>query len=194
MMRIAKPMNVFSRRLFNRIHKMQESESNKNNSSQESETHPGVACDACGKQPIEGHRYKCVVCDDYDLCGSCKADGHHPGHNMMRIAKLENVFPQRHFKRIHKMQGRAAADGQGEEHGRQDQNSASTAAHQGGTNRRAPDCPVCFEQFVPNSRMFQCGQGHLVCGDCHRTEICPTCRGPMTGRAHAFEQFLRDGQ
>merc|ERR1711892_12798 len=78
-----------------------------NDSRQESPIHPGVTCDSCEKQPIEGYRYKCVVCDDYDLCGSCEASGKHPGHNMMRIANPEMVFPQRLFKRIHKMQERA---------------------------------------------------------------------------------------
>merc|ERR1711892_420105 len=79
----------------------------KNDSQQESHIHPGVTCDSCEKQPIEGYRYKCVVCDDYDLCGSCEAAGKHPGHNMMRIANPEMVCPQRLFKRIHKMQERA---------------------------------------------------------------------------------------
>jgi len=83
-----------------------EYKSTKNESQQEGKTHHGVTCDACEKQPIEGYRYKCVVCDDYDLCGSCEAAGRHPGHNMMRIADPEMVFPQRLFKRIHKMQER----------------------------------------------------------------------------------------
>merc|ERR1711915_342091 len=69
--------------------------------------HHGVTCDSCEKTPIEGYRYKCVVCDDFDLCGICEAAGCHPGHNAMRIANPEMVFPQRLFKRIHKMQERA---------------------------------------------------------------------------------------
>merc|ERR1711915_1039401 len=69
--------------------------------------HHGITCDSCEKTPIEGYRYKCVVCDDFDLCGKCEAAGRHPGHNMMRIANPEMVFPQRLFKRIHKMQERA---------------------------------------------------------------------------------------
>merc|ERR1712013_445179 len=48
-----------------------------------------------------------VVCDDFDLCGSCEAAGHHPGHNMIRISNQEMNFPHRIFKRIHKMQERA---------------------------------------------------------------------------------------
>merc|ERR1711887_513231 len=81
--------------------------STKKDAKNESQIHPGVTCDACDKQPIVGNRYKCVVCDDFDLCGICEAAGRHPGHNMMRIASPENVFPQRLFKRIHKMQERA---------------------------------------------------------------------------------------
>merc|ERR1711962_1888227 len=59
------------------------------NSSKESQIHSGV------------------VCDDFDLCGSCEAAGRHPGHNMIRISNQENHFPHRLFKRIHKMQERA---------------------------------------------------------------------------------------
>ena len=76
-------------------------------SSKTSHIHLGVVCDACEKTPIVGHRYKCVVCDDFDLCGSCEAAGCHPGHNMSRISNQEMNFPQRLFKRIHKMQERA---------------------------------------------------------------------------------------
>ena len=77
------------------------------NTRKESLIHLDVTCDACNKQPIEGNRYKCVVCDDYDLCGLCEASGRHPGHNMIRIVNQENHFPRRLLKRIHKMQGRA---------------------------------------------------------------------------------------
>merc|ERR1712013_115616 len=76
-------------------------------SSKESQIHPGIVCDGCEKTPIVGHRYKCVVCDDFDLCGSCEAAGCHPGHNMIRISNPEMNFPHRLFKRIHKMQERA---------------------------------------------------------------------------------------
>ena len=30
----------------------------------------------------------------------------------------------------------------------------------------APDCPICFESMTPPIRIFQCGNGHLVCGGC----------------------------
>jgi len=68
--------------------------------------HPGVTCDGCDKG-IVGFRYKCVVCDDYDLCAGCEAAGKHPGHNMMRMSNPEVIWPQRLFKRLHKMQEKA---------------------------------------------------------------------------------------
>merc|ERR1712047_101772 len=67
-------------------------------------THHGVTCDGCDKAPIVGFRYKCVVCDDYDLCAACEKAGKHPGHNMMRISSPEVIWPQRLFKRIHEKQ------------------------------------------------------------------------------------------
>merc|ERR1711970_1378225 len=102
----------------------------KSDASQESQTHHGVNCDACEKQPIEGYRYKCVVCDDYDLCGSCEAAGRHPGHNMMRISNPEMVFPQRLFKRIHKLQERAekSRSRQGRAHADNSAGSSGTGA------------------------------------------------------------------
>jgi len=69
--------------------------------------HHGVTCDGCDLANITGPRYKCVVCDDYDLCGGCEAAGRHPGHNMMKITTPGNVFPHRLFKRIQRLQEKA---------------------------------------------------------------------------------------
>jgi len=117
--------------------KSQKARANANmDSQQESQIHPGVACDSCDKKPIEGNRYKCVVCDDYDLCGSCEAAGRHPGHNMMRIATPEMVFPQRLFKRIHKMQERAEKS-----RARQEKDNADAT---GGRSGAVPPPPFGF--------------------------------------------------
>lgn len=44
--------------------------------------HVGVGCDHCGMVPIRGRRYKCEVCDDYDVCeicnNACAHDSTHP--------------------------------------------------------------------------------------------------------------------
>lgn len=71
------------------------------------EVHPGVVCDGCQGQ-VAGFRYKCMKCFDYDLCGSCEAQGLHPGHNMMRIGTPDgNNWPSNFFNQLNKMQKRA---------------------------------------------------------------------------------------
>merc|ERR1711935_536032 len=70
--------------------------------------HPGVTCDGCEK-PVKGFRYKCMVCEDYDLCSKCEAEGKHLVHHMVRIAAPETVWPKNLFKRIHNMHERAEA-------------------------------------------------------------------------------------
>jgi hypothetical protein len=55
--------------------------SKKKNSSQDLEqvlpngnlqVHPGVTCDDCGVSPIQGNRYKCAVCHNFDFCPKCE--------------------------------------------------------------------------------------------------------------------------
>lgn len=48
--------------------------------------HENITCDGCSAHPIEGIRYKCTRCADYDLCESCEAKGEHPtNHVLMKI-------------------------------------------------------------------------------------------------------------
>ncbi|OQR72983.1 E3 ubiquitin-protein ligase KCMF1-like [Tropilaelaps mercedesae] len=37
--------------------------------------HEGVSCDSCLRNNFKGRRYKCLICFDYDLCGSCFESG-----------------------------------------------------------------------------------------------------------------------
>ena len=55
-------------------------------------THVGVKCNGCGVTPIVGVRYKCAVCQDFDLCEKCEASSktkHDARHKMLRIYKPE---------------------------------------------------------------------------------------------------------
>ena len=63
--------------------------------------HTGIKCDGPGCQfkscYIQGARYKCTVCDDFDLCESCEAlpvSKHEPSHPLLKIMKPQgsNTF------------------------------------------------------------------------------------------------------
>lgn len=48
--------------------------------------HYRVKCDGCGVAPIQGVRYKCGICLDYDLCEKCEASNKHdPQHVLLKI-------------------------------------------------------------------------------------------------------------
>jgi len=50
--------------------------------------HNNVCCDVCNKAPIEGIRYKCNNCPDFDLCEECmktKKDLHEKSHTFTTI-------------------------------------------------------------------------------------------------------------
>lgn len=46
--------------------------------------HPHIICDGCGANPVAGNRYKCAICNDYDLCEKCEAKSDHP-HPFLKI-------------------------------------------------------------------------------------------------------------
>ena len=47
--------------------------------------HLNIVCDGCEMVNIRGSRFKCLVCDDYDLCEKCCFKGMHDEHAMLRI-------------------------------------------------------------------------------------------------------------
>ena len=59
-------------------------------------------CDGCELFPIKDVRFKCVVCEDFDLCGTCEGKNIHAEHEMKEIkgsSDFQNVHQfMEHFK------------------------------------------------------------------------------------------------
>lgn len=48
--------------------------------------HPNIICDACQKQEIQGMRWRCLKCHDFDLCSICyHSDKHDVSHPFLRF-------------------------------------------------------------------------------------------------------------
>ncbi|XP_058125436.1 protein ref(2)P-like [Anopheles ziemanni] len=64
--------------------------------------HTNVVCDVCD-QMIVGHRYRCLMCHDYDLCMTCESKYRHKDHIMLRIPRatdsrqMHSVFEKMEF-------------------------------------------------------------------------------------------------
>jgi len=67
-----------------------------NSSEKQVNIHPGITCDGCqGK--VSGFRYKCLVCEDFDLCKACEFSGLHPEHSVIRISNPHVLWPHQVF-------------------------------------------------------------------------------------------------
>ena len=69
-----------------------------------SQKHSGIFCDYCKVQDFENYRYKCMTCQDYDLCSTCFEEGrtsrHHlPGHPVVRFSEPGVIFGRSFLQR-----------------------------------------------------------------------------------------------
>jgi len=67
--------------------------------------HVGAMCDVCGAKPIIGVRWRCLMCDDYDLCDRCRSSGaynqgHLVEHRMLRKETCNGASTQLGERRI----------------------------------------------------------------------------------------------
>lgn len=56
--------------------------------------HVGIYCDRCGTGPLKGYRYKCTICQNYDLCASCvtSLSQSHTKHPFLTIPHVDWVI------------------------------------------------------------------------------------------------------
>ena len=61
--------------------------------------HSNVMCDGCGMLPIKGWRYKCSICDDYNLCENCEEKiGHNHPFLKITYSQMLNKFNDNYIK------------------------------------------------------------------------------------------------
>ena len=56
--------------------------------------HPSIMCDQCSVPGITGCRYRCTVCEDYDLCSSCYHHGPQDHEHVFECIECETSTPQ----------------------------------------------------------------------------------------------------
>lgn len=69
----------------------EDAEDEEDDEDDEAVVHPHVTCDGCGSgPPLVGQVFKCLDCEDFDLCAECYRDeeraGHSPDHRFQRRA------------------------------------------------------------------------------------------------------------
>ena len=66
---------------------LEKSEQN-NNINNNYNIHLGIKCNECGIENIEGIRYKCTKCPNFNLCQKCESEtDHNPNHIFLKIRK-----------------------------------------------------------------------------------------------------------
>ena len=72
------------------VNKEEKKEEKKDDKKEELIIHHHVKCDGCKKSPIQGIRYKCTICKNFDYCEECeKKYALEHGHPLLKIRKPE---------------------------------------------------------------------------------------------------------
>lgn len=112
--------------------------------------HIDVTCDACGRTNIEGARFKCAVCSDFDFCEECEKTIEHP-HPMLKIKK-PNQAPIKIFTILKGEDNNLEVNG----HRIPSQVDIQNLIQRGlgfvsnfmGGNQRGPQCPYFMNNFT----------------------------------------------
>jgi hypothetical protein len=56
--------------------------------------HIGIKCEKCFENPIIGYRYKCSVCNNYNLCQKCKESNQFLEYHSHYFIKIKKVYKE----------------------------------------------------------------------------------------------------
>ncbi|KAF6030794.1 hypothetical protein EB796_010915 [Bugula neritina] len=121
--------------------------------------HRSVICDECGVSAFTGARFKCGMCEDYDLCEDCEAKPREDVHN------IEHIFIKMKKPRTSSATGRRVLHEHSTLMGMtQDMDSN---IHSGKDNFQ---CDCCHTSPISGTR-FKCGvcENFDLCQSCERT-------------------------
>ena len=119
--------------------------------------HPSIKCNGC-RSRVEGFRYKCLECEDFDLCGKCEVMARHSEHKMLR-----KPFPTGNFIRWPSKKKKAD---------QQESTEAGIYENAKGTVHPRVSCCACFS-FVKGFR-YKCVQcNYDLCGQCEAKAMHP---------------------
>ncbi|KAJ8047379.1 NLR family CARD domain-containing protein 4 [Holothuria leucospilota] len=154
-------------------------------------THGYIGCDCCGEIEIRGDRFKCTVCDYFNLCRWCKNKGVHAEHEFEKYDGSEHK---------HVM---IKCDGCNEKHIRGDRYRCLTCKY-------FNLCAWCKQKGRHKEHDFrkfdgsECIQGQVKCDGCLETSIrgdryrcnlciyynlCSQCMDRKEHRAHEFTRL-----
>ena len=57
-----------------------------------------------------------------------------------------------------------------------------------------PECPICLEPMIRDTKIAQCLSGHLLCWSCKdklESKKCPSCNLPVNGRCFGMENYIK---
>lgn len=140
-----------------------------------------VKCDSCGQQGIQGRRWKCAVCVNYDLCTNCHWGWKHClDHAFLRIDKPGGIAILI-LPRSESTNGRTGGTSPEATKPRKSHDGGCAVQKEPPAKQRelldALNCAICLEGR--REVAFICG--HTTCADCARKlSVCHMCRKTIT--------------